>query len=676
MINLINKIFNKKFAIFFIVFIFAFLLNFQMVSAKSYSYDLIDVKINVNQDSTFDVEEQQTFNYIGEYHTGWRSILLNKTDGISDIEVVDGQTGQKLTYSRKRLDKLNSASWGRFTYFKENGAENIEWYYNLADSPRLAEGEVGTTYKWIIKYKVHGGIGFFPDYDELYWNVFTDYEMPVKEATAQIILPEEVNYSNVIFKAYRTDVYQEYFIDKSPLPDKKSFLFEAKNFKPKEAFTVQLDWPKGIVSQSAYWQDFLRIYLFYILAGLVTLANLIFIFIHWYWREVRPKGRGMIISQYAPPQNLRPAMAEVLLKEKVTDKGWSATVIDLAVRGYIKIEEDTTGWLEIFVRICLFFILFGAIAILIENFVGNFQEDRTAEIIIIAVVIYLFLMRIKIFLRPLRYGKIKEAFVPKNYILKKVEGAEESVLEDYERKFLSVIFRRGDSFSTKKMKKASDTYKRELFESMVKLKEALYKETTGDTDAFEVGVEKEKTGYGILVAAIFAPLFLLVGFFPYIISKEIIFVYIILINTVALYVYLKYEARLSQKGFILKEDWLGFKMYLETAERYRMQNLTPETFEKYLPYAIIFGIERKWGSAFESINIQNPSWYSGAYGGHGVYSGGVSHGGGFSPSGFSASFSSSFSSAFSSAGGAGSAGGGGGGGGAGGGGGGGGGGAS
>lgn len=658
----LRNFFSKKAIKFLAIFVFVFLLSSQAVAAKSYSYDSINVYIKVNQDSTFDAEEQQTFNYIGEYYTGWRSILLNKTDGISNIEVVDGQTGQKLTYSAKRLDKLDSASWGRFTYFKENGAENIEWYYNLADSPRFAEGEAGTTYKWIIKYKVHGGIGFFPDYDELYWNVFTDYEMPVKEAMAQVMLPKEVNYSNVVFKAYRTDVFQEYFIDKSPLPDKKSFLFEAKNFKPKEAFTIQLDWPKGIVSQSAYRQDFLRIYLFYILAGLVTLANLIFIFIHWYWREVRSKGRGTIIPQYAPPENLRPAMAEVLIKERVTDKGWSATVIDLAVRGFVKIEEDEKDRINILKIIAIVGLLLFIIAIIIPNdfyfLLGFF---------VTFVIPFIAIIGIASLIATLLVGKnsFKQIFIgkPDNYIVRKVDSSKQSLLEDYEKNFLDTIFMfgRGEYFSTKEMKKASNTKKQELFKAMEELKEELYSETTIDTGAFEIGVEKEKTGCGILAIAFIAVIFIF-AFFQTIVASFAVFLGAIFLNGILIYVYLNYEARLSKKGFILKEDWLGFKMYLETAERYRMQNLTPETFEKYLPYAIIFGIEKKWGKAFESVNMQNPSWYSGAYVGGGIHAGGFSGSAGFSPAGFSASFSSSFSSAFSSAGGAGSAGGGGGGG--------------
>jgi uncharacterized membrane protein len=76
-------------------------------------------------------------------------------------------------------------------------------------------------------------------------------------------------------------------------------------------------------------------------------------------------------------------------------------------------------------------------------------------------------------------------------------------------------------------------------------------------------------------------------------DDEISFIFVTLLaSVIVLITYWKFEARLSREGAILKDDWLGFKLYLETAERYRMQNLTPETFEKYLPYAIIFGVEK------------------------------------------------------------------------------------
>jgi uncharacterized membrane protein len=149
-------------------------------------------------------------------------------------------------------------------------------------------------------------------------------------------------------------------------------------------------------------------------------------------------------------------------------------------------------------------------------------------------------------------------------------------------------------------------------------------------------------------------------------NLNILFIISNIILSFILYLYfIKYNPTLSLKGNDLWRQIAGFKLYLEKAEKYRMQNLTPEIFEKYLPYAMIFGIEKKWAKNFESIVTQNPNWYhSGAYA-VGVHSG-LTSTNTFSVSGFSTSFSTSFSSAFSSSGASGSSGGSGGGGGGGG----------
>jgi uncharacterized membrane protein YgcG len=67
-------------------------------------------------------------------------------------------------------------------------------------------------------------------------------------------------------------------------------------------------------------------------------------------------------------------------------------------------------------------------------------------------------------------------------------------------------------------------------------------------------------------------------------------------------------------GVHKKEEILGFELYLKTAERYRMQFAEKEKlFEKFLPYAIAFGVAGLWAKAFKDIATAAPSWYSGYY---------------------------------------------------------------
>jgi uncharacterized membrane protein len=66
---------------------------------------------------------------------------------------------------------------------------------------------------------------------------------------------------------------------------------------------------------------------------------------------------------------------------------------------------------------------------------------------------------------------------------------------------------------------------------------------------------------------------------------------------------------------------LGFEDFLTHVEADRMDRIsqTPETFEKFLPFAMALGVEKKWVGAFKNIYTQPPSWYQGGYSGGAFY---------------------------------------------------------
>ena len=58
-------------------------------------------------------------------------------------------------------------------------------------------------------------------------------------------------------------------------------------------------------------------------------------------------GMGVIVTIYEPPDGLSPAEVGTLIDEKVDLRDISATIIDLAAHGYLKIEEvGDEGWLS------------------------------------------------------------------------------------------------------------------------------------------------------------------------------------------------------------------------------------------------------------------------------------------------------------------------------------------
>jgi len=77
--------------------------------------------------------------------------------------------------------------------------------------------------------------------------------------------------------------------------------------------------------------------------------------------------------------------------------------------------------------------------------------------------------------------------------------------------------------------------------------------------------------------------------------------------------------RRTKKGYEALNHLKGFKLFLSVTEkeRYEFHNapaLSPQEFMEHLPYAIAFGVEKKWAEVFKDIKIESPEWYSSAAG--------------------------------------------------------------
>jgi uncharacterized membrane protein YgcG len=71
----------------------------------------------------------------------------------------------------------------------------------------------------------------------------------------------------------------------------------------------------------------------------------------------------------------------------------------------------------------------------------------------------------------------------------------------------------------------------------------------------------------------------------------------------------------SVAGARMLETVLGFEEFLRRVEGEQYQRVIvghPELFDRYLPYAMAFGVEKKWARAFEDIYTQSPGWYTGS----------------------------------------------------------------
>lgn len=62
-------------------------------------------------------------------------------------------------------------------------------------------------------------------------------------------------------------------------------------------------------------------------------------------------------------------------------------------------------------------------------------------------------------------------------------------------------------------------------------------------------------------------------------------------------------------GSCARSQCLGFKEFMTRVDSDRLMRMPPDTFEKYLPYAMAFGVEQYWARAFQGLITLPLAWY-------------------------------------------------------------------
>ena len=221
----------------------------------------------------------------------------------------------------------------------------------------------------------------------------------------------------------------------------------------------------------------------------------------------------------------------MLIDEKADLKDLTATIVDLAVRGYLRIRETEEPGI-------------------FKNKKSYALEKRTAA----------------------KSGDTLSSF------------------SSFEQQLLDDLFESGGTVQLNDLKN-------KFYKKIKPLNEMLYEEATS-FGYFEKNPEKVRQKYLII------GILLLVG------GAWALFVPIAW--GVMLIAFSFAMPKRTAKGVAAYEWAKGFKMYLHTAERFRLQDQKPEFFERFLPYAMVFGVEKDWAGRFVDIYKQPPDWYAGS----------------------------------------------------------------
>ncbi len=296
-------------------------------AAKSWRVSNFQDTITVNSDGSALVNETITLKFVGEWHGIHRTIPIeypgpNGTNYQLFVAVtsVTDENGRKLKY--------DSSTSGAYRDLKI-------YVPNAVDATHTVE----------IAYRVRNGTRFFDGYDEFYWNVTgNDWPVPIDHAAASVRFPAATSES-LRAQAF-TGVYGSTERDATANVTGSDVEFATTSPLPmRGGMTIDVYIPKGILKEPGWLTK-----LFWFIGGnpavFLPVVTLAVMFVLWMYKGRDPDPGMSVAPMYDPPPGISPAECGTLLDDRIHPRDITSTIVDLAVRGFIKIEEtDEKGLL-------------------------------------------------------------------------------------------------------------------------------------------------------------------------------------------------------------------------------------------------------------------------------------------------------------------------------------------
>jgi uncharacterized membrane protein len=499
-------------------------------AAREYSVQSFNAQITVKADGTIEVTEIIETNFVGSYHGIYRTIPVEYTN----------EQGLNYTLFVEPLS-VSDDDFHALKYEQSRQGRNLKFKITVP-------GAQDATRTVIIRYRVLDALRFFEDHDELYWNVTgNDWDVPIQSARAQIELPAGITGLRAI--AY-TGAFGSRAADADVTISANTVNIQAKHpLGFHGGLTAVVGWDKGIVHEPGASEKialFLRSNwpLFLPIAALAIMLYL-------WWTRGRDPERDSITVQYEPPDKLTPAECGTLVDNQASMRDITATLVDLAVKGFITIEQTDESHLLGLTHS--------------KGYIFHLKEPATQWAAA----------------RPHEQEMLAGLFD---------DGANTSVkLSELQNSFYTHLPAIRDRIFNSLMADGyylhrPDTVRAAYIGAGVVLGAILI--AGGGVLGIATGVARLTwTITGILTGAVVC----IVGWF-------------MPAHTIQ-------GARTYAKvlGF---EDFLG----RVESDRIEKLEKTPELFEKFLPYAMALHVEKNWVQAFAGIAMQPPQWYQGPYG--------------------------------------------------------------
>ncbi len=304
------------------------------VLAEDFTIRSFRTDIEVRADSSLNITETIEVKFHRPRHGLFRDVPFRYTDELG-----------KESLTPIHVVSVTDASGSAWKYKSERSGGFLR--VRIGDAQRFVEGRQ----VYVIAYTVENGVLPFPDHDELYWNATgNEWPVPIESAEATVTVGGESRDLTMDTACYTGPRGSREKACNVSAGGNRATFHSTRQFRPQEGMTVVVGWKKGIVRPASTWKTNLYVlnpqenWVF--IAPIFTLG---FMMVLWFRKGRDPVTGDPLVVAYAPPEEggrpLLPAEIGALIDERLDPKDITASVVNLAVKGYLTIEEKKSAGL-------------------------------------------------------------------------------------------------------------------------------------------------------------------------------------------------------------------------------------------------------------------------------------------------------------------------------------------